>query len=565
MDNKLQQKFALVQQMKKEKERKEASRVKDHRSVDIFALAGVNLPTTALALSRQDKDRDKDRDSRHGPLGKRLRVQNTISPTATSTGGPLSPSSSSSNSVTSPRRENEETNTNGTSTTATTTSTTTTTAVVRTETGTEKKLKRSSMAVRNATAASQMHVHRDAGDSSEKMMDNSTYVGRGRNPSVSSMGSPPYTSTSSNHTSDNSHATTATPPTPIPSPRTDPSVQSDNPTYNRPVDNQAGGRRWSASTDNREEIIRTGHAQPPRSTRHQSPDTIADHHSSTRMHPLMDQSGSQESRKRRMDGHTDFGRHPGDYDGHRPRFRSNSRSRSHSPGRQGSFRSRSRSVSPYRDHGPDVYKRRDSARDFDQDDYTHHGQRSSIRRHQDLPSLFTKIRVEGLVDSTSVTALLAAFGPYGEIEEANLVEGKNAAFVKYTRLDAAQRALEMMNGSIVEGAVVRVFREECPMYYQRGSGSEAGTLSPLPAQDGTRRPSLATSTSSASSQGLTTPEAPTTMTTTRPIHQLPPRPRSPKLPPKPVAAVYPPVGADPRAAVAQARGRSRQILSYGDL
>ncbi|KAG0373184.1 hypothetical protein BGX24_012037 [Mortierella sp. AD032] len=534
MDNKLQQKFALVQQMKKEKERKEASRVKDHRSVDIFALAGVNLPTTALAQSRQnDKDRDKDRDSRHGPPGKRPRVQKTVSSTATSTGGPLSPSSSSSNFVTSPRRENEETITNGTISTTTTNTTTTiatttaAAAVARTETGTEKKLKRSSMAVRNATAASQMHVHKETGDSSEKM-DNSTYVGRGRNPSVSSMGSPPYTATSSHHTSDNNHATTATPPTPIPSPRTDPSVQPDNPTYNRPVDSQVGGRRWSASTDNREEIMRTGHGQPLRSTRHQSPDTIADHHSSTRMDPLTDQSGSQENRKRRMDGHADFERHPGDYNSHRPRFRSNSRSRSHSPGRQGSFRSHSRSVSPYRDQGPDVYKRRDSARDFEQDDYTHHDQRSSIRRHQDLPSLFKKIRIEGLVDSTSVTALLAAFGPYGEIEEANLVEGKNTAFVT-------------------------------------GSGSEAGTLSPLPARDGPRRPSLATSTSSASSQGLTTPEAPTTMTTIRSIHQLPPRPRSPKLPPKPVAAVYPPVGADPRAAVAQARGRSRQILSYGDL
>ncbi|KAF9148463.1 hypothetical protein BG015_009808, partial [Linnemannia schmuckeri] len=147
------------------------------------------------------------------------------------------------------------------------------------------------------------------------------------------------------------------------------------------------------------------------------------------------------------------------------------------------------------------------------------------------------------------------------IEEANLVEGKDIAFVTYTRLDAALRALEMMNGSTVDGALVRVFREECPMYYQRGSGSEAGTLSPLPTRDGARRPSLATSTSSASSQGLMTPE---TMTS-RPIHQLPPRPRSPKLPPKPVTAVYPPVGADPRAAVAQARGRGRQILSYGDL
>lgn len=261
-----------------------------------------------------------------------------------------------------------------------------------------------------------------------------------------------------------------------------------------------------------------------------------------------------------MDSHGDFGRHPGDCENHRPRFRSNSFSRSPSPGRRSSFRSRSRSVSPYKDQGPDFFKRRDSARDFEQD-CPHHDTHTSAIRHQELPPLLSKIRIEGLTDSTSVTALLAAFGPYGEIEEANLVEGKNIAFVTYSRLDAAQRALEIMNGSTMDGALVRVFREEFPMYYQRGSGSEAGTMSPLPTRDGTRRPSLATSTSSASSQGLMTPET----TTSRPIHQLPPRPRSPKLPPKPVTAVYPPVGADPRAAVAQARGRGRQILSYGDL
>jgi hypothetical protein len=284
-------------------------------------------------------------------------------------------------------------------------------------------------------------------------------------------------------------------------------------------------------------------------------------HVRSKTHPLMDPSGNQETRKRRMDSHGDFGRHPEDYESHRPRFRSNSRSPSRSPGRQSSLRSRSRSVSPYRDHGSEYYKRRDSARDFEQDCYPHHDTHTSAIRHQELPPLLSKIRIEGLADSTSVTALLAAFGPFGEIEEANLVQGKDIAFVTYTRLDAAQRALEMMSGSTVDGALVRVFREVCPMYYQRGSGSEAGTLSPLPTRDGARRPSLATSTSSVSSQGLMTPET----TTSRPIHQLPPRPRSPKLPPKPVAAVYPPVGADPRAAVAQARGRGRQILSYGDL
>ncbi|KAG0210945.1 hypothetical protein BGX33_004606 [Mortierella sp. NVP41] len=549
MDNKLQEKFALVQQMKRDKELKEASRVKANRSVDIFALAGVNIPTASSGqppLSRQD--------SRNGPPGKRPRVQRTI----TSPPGPLSPArtcpSSTHSVVTSPGRDSEETSsTNGTTTTSASGA-----GVAAAVSGTEKKLKRSSMAVRHA--ASQIHVHGEKGDSAEKK-DNSSYIGRGRNPSVSSMASPPYTSTPSHPTSDTRSAT-ATPPTPIPSPRNDPSTHPDNSRERqRPVDIQANGRRWSGSTDGREDVVRTGNSQPPRPIRHQSPDALPGYDSNTRTHPLNDPSSSQEGRKRRMDGHGGFGRHPADYDNHQLRYRSNSRSRSRSPGKQDYFRSRSRSVSPYRDQDPSYYKRRDSARDFEQDYHPPYDPRSLVGRYQELSPHLTKVRVEGFAASTSLMALQTAFGPFGEIEETSLKEGKDYALVTYARPEAAQRALEMMNGTTLEGATIRVYREESPMYYQRGSRSEAGTMSPLPTRDGTRRPSLATSTSSASSQGLMTPDA-----TTRAVHQLPPRPRSPKLPPKPVGpAAYPPVGADPRAAVAQARGRGRQLLSYGDL
>ncbi|KAF9922052.1 hypothetical protein FBU30_007847 [Linnemannia zychae] len=539
MDNKLQQKFALVQQMKKEKELKEASRVKDRRSVDIFALAGVNLPktktlssTTSAGASGPGQVQQSRIDGRHGPPTKKPRVQSN--PTA----GPLSPS----HSVTSPRRENEETSNGSTTTGTATPSNNTVSGIV-----TEKKLKRSSMAARNIgfTTIPQANLHGQTSDSHEKM-DNSAYRGRGRNSSISSMSSPPYTSTPGHHSSDSNHGT---PPTPIPSPRTDLSANTDNV---RQVETQVSSRRPSGSTDSREEMGRAPHDQLLRPIRHKSPEAISDYHNK-----------NHETRKRRMDSHNDLEHHPEDRNGHRPRIRSNSRSRSRSPGRQG-VRSYSRSVSPYKDHGPEIYKRRDSARDFEQDYHhqSHHDSYSSTSRYPEMPSLHSKIRVEGLAETISVRALLAAFGPYGEIEEANLVEGKDYAFVTYTRMEAAQRALDMMNGSKVEGAVVRVFREECPIYYQRGSGSEAGILSPLPSRDGTRRPSLATSTSSASSQRLMISE---TTTSTRPIHQLPPRPRSPKLPPKPVTAVYPPVGADPQAAVAQARGRGRQLLSYGDL
>ncbi|KAK5797076.1 hypothetical protein F5H01DRAFT_359121, partial [Linnemannia elongata] len=142
MDNKLQQKFALVQQMKKEKELKEASRVKDHRSVDIFALAGVNLPkpksslSTAvptLTQSRQDSA-NKSNNSRHEPSVKRPRVQKVSGAgagagagTGIETGVGVGPGA-----------------------------------------GMEKKLKRSSMAVRNAAAS---HLHgSNIGECSDKLV-----------------------------------------------------------------------------------------------------------------------------------------------------------------------------------------------------------------------------------------------------------------------------------------------------------------------------------------------------------------------------------------------------------
>ncbi|KAF9281095.1 hypothetical protein BGZ88_011822, partial [Linnemannia elongata] len=214
MDNKLQQKFALVQQMKKEKELKEASRVKDHRSVDIFALAGVNLPkpksslsnaVPTLTQSRQDSA-NKSNNSRHEPPVKRPRVQKVSGAGAGAGAG-----------------TGIETGIG-----------------VGAGAGMEKKLKRSSMAVRNAAAS---HLHgSNIGECSDKL-GNSSYSGRGRNPSINSVASPPYTSTPGHHhASDSNHSATATPPTPIPSPRNDPTVQTDSPNGGRPGTN---GRRWS--------------------------------------------------------------------------------------------------------------------------------------------------------------------------------------------------------------------------------------------------------------------------------------------------------------------------------
>lgn len=214
-------------------------------------------------------------------------------------------------------------------------------------------------------------------------------------------------------------------------------------------------------------------------------------------------------------------------------------------------------------------------------------------RYLDTAFYPTKVYVGHLPESVSLTSLRTAFGPFGEIEDMNLVEGKDFGFVTFKEPEAARRALEAMNGAMIEGAVIKVNRAMIPERNRIGFAGvawtdEDGELAKLEEEQHRQAAAMAGSVLSSrhasdlkqASEGKTTDAlssirgasygtrgpsqaAPTAV---RSIHQLPPRPRSPKLPPKPTgAAAFPPAEMGPGAAAAATQGRGRRILSYDDL
>ncbi|ORY99507.1 hypothetical protein BCR41DRAFT_375472 [Lobosporangium transversale] len=183
----------------------------------------------------------------------------------------------------------------------------------------------------------------------------------------------------------------------------------------------------------------------------------------------------------------------------------------------------------------------------------------------------TKVYVGNLPESASLTSLRVAFRPFGDIDDMNIVEDKDYGFVTFKEPEAAQQALEKMNGAVLEGTVIRVNRAKIPERNHHGFAGvawmdEDGELTRMEEEQHKQAaaiakpfaPSLLPSPSVSSSSSSSSPDRPT-----RTIHQLPPRPRSPKPPLKP-ANVLPPIGTDPRAVIV-ARGGGRQILKYDDL
>ncbi len=176
----------------------------------------------------------------------------------------------------------------------------------------------------------------------------------------------------------------------------------------------------------------------------------------------------------------------------------------------------------------------------------------------------------------------------------NLVEGKDFGFVTFKEPEAARRALEAMNGAKIEGAVIKVNRAMIPERNRRGFAGvawtdEDGELAKLEEEQHRQAAAVAGSilpSRHASSDLKQTSEGKTTdvisnvggpsygtrgpsqgaSNVARPVHQLPPRPRSPKLPPKPTgAAAFPPAEMGSGAVIAATQGRGRRILSYDDL
>lgn len=270
--------------------------------------------------------------------------------------------------------------------------------------------------------------------------------------------------------------------------------------------------------------------------------------------------------------------------------RSRSRSRSRSPGRRHYRRSRSRSVSPYyhsysRDSGD---RRRQSGARDGRDRYSSDelppltpaeeaDPYLAASRYLDTAFYPTKIYVGNLPSSISLTSLRTLFSPFGDIEDMNLVEGKDFGFVTYVELAAAQQALVKMNGAILDGISIRVNRAKIPERNRRGFAGvawmdEDGELARLEEEQHLQAAAVASGLNGGSGNNSHVDKDNSNPRTerqqesvARPSHVLPARPRSPKLPPKPTgAAMYPPAGVDSRSAIAS-RGAGRQILRYDDL
>ncbi|KAF9962999.1 hypothetical protein BGZ65_006715 [Modicella reniformis] len=482
MEVKLQEKFALLQQMKRDKELKDA-KAKENQPIDIFALAGVSLPTAGGGV------RSDQQGMRKRPQVERLSSLNQGPMATRGVNRRLSQSST----VTSPGAENERVDDTVASPT------------------TEKKLKRSSMAARRGS----------------QMSDYTNGSGRGRQLSISSVASSDSTPS---HTLVESPIT-AMPPTPI-----------------SPPGNEGSAKQNHSSSGNPEELS----IQRKRDM----------------IHNVRCRAGSiDENGEAVLDV---YGRSV--------------------------LRSRRQSS----DEGSDYTesKGRERNRDFERDrraDIKDHGTETDLyvaaSRYLDIAFYPTKIYVGNLPDSVSLTSLRVAFKPFGDIEDMNLVEGKDFGFVTYKEATAARSALEKMNGTLLEGATIRVNRAKIPERNRHGFAGvawmdEDGELARMEEEQHKQAAAIAGTVLSSGSCGSDSnpplppsgdplPGSPADMdlsfethpplcvSTSRPIHQLPVRPRSPKLPPKPAAA-YPPVGTDPRAVIA-ARGGGRQILSYNDL
>ncbi|KAF9968927.1 hypothetical protein BGZ73_009017 [Actinomortierella ambigua] len=597
MSDKLQEKFALVQQMKREKELKEA-KARESQPLDIFALAGVTLPPSS-------------------GLNHTIR-HNSSAPTNQGT-------------VKRPRKDGKSsvpsTPMRRTSSSAGSTSSVSLSEMMAVDTNTstgDKKLKRSSM-------APNMSMDQDDEDEEAEVLESGSVAAspehaaqHGRQASTGSATTLPPTVASSaaaTPTTDlPSAASSATPPTPIPSPRsaaesglrrrestdsTGSAGSSRRPTETvKDMTRNVHSRAGSAEDLDEEMIVDMYGRSVPRS-RHHSSDEGSDSDTDHR-HPR---------RRRRVDRYEDDEYDSGRY---RPSY---SRHHYH----RYDSRSRSRSRPYYRHRGGDRRRRRDDRDDRRSDDEQSHRPAedqdpyAAASSYLDTAFYPTKIYVGNLPSSVSLTSLRTAFAPFGDIEDMNLVEGKDFGFVTFKEPSAAQEALAKMNGAVIDGTYIRVNRAKIPERNRRGfagvawmdedgelarmeeeqhqqaAAIAAGVLNPAAwaghdsmssrsspaagggsggggmareaghrsgyssAAEGSNSRSSGGSASSSSTAGTFSGAA------ARTPHSLPSRPRSPKLPPKPTGdAVFPPAGIDPRAATS-VRGGRRQILSYDDL
>ncbi|KAG0224018.1 hypothetical protein BGX31_008240 [Mortierella sp. GBA43] len=492
MEGKLQEKFALLQQMKRDKELKEA-KARESQPIDIFAIAGVTLPSngsTGLNMTIRH-----DGPSANGTVvGTVKRPRKNRSPSTS--GESIGESSQSQSPTTGSAAEDERPE--------------------ETSDGPRKKLKRSSMAaVRTETQGS------PRADGAEDVHGSPETLSESENMRQSPMVS---------FQADEKTSSTPTPPTPIPSPKTEASSrrnsESTSLTKMLAKDMTHNVQSRSGSVDENEEMVIDMFGRSVPRSRHHSSDEGSDSEN---------ERADGDERRRRGGGERRGGDGRDRYSG---------------------------------DEMPPLTPAEEA------DPYL------AASRYLDTAFYPTKIYVGNLPNAISLTTLRTLFSPFGDIEDMNLVEGKDFGFVTYVEPAAAQQALAKMNGAIVEGISIRVNRAKIPERNRRGFAGvawmdEDGELARLEEEQHQQAAVVVggfRGGDDISSGNGTRPRVSKrdsfkeSSSTPRSSHQLPFRPRSPKLPPKPTgAAMYPPVGMDPRAAIAASRGAGRQILRYDDL
>jgi cold-inducible RNA-binding protein len=92
----------------------------------------------------------------------------------------------------------------------------------------------------------------------------------------------------------------------------------------------------------------------------------------------------------------------------------------------------------------------------------------------------TKAFVGGLAWATTSESLRAAFAPHGTITEAKVVDDRDTGksrgfgFVTFTDADSCQKAIQAMNGAMLDGRALRVNEAENKPRSEGGGGGGWG-------------------------------------------------------------------------------------------
>ena len=67
-----------------------------------------------------------------------------------------------------------------------------------------------------------------------------------------------------------------------------------------------------------------------------------------------------------------------------------------------------------------------------------------------------RLYIGNLSYQTSATALRETFAEFGEVSDCTIIDGKGFGFIEYASDESAQKAIDNMNGTEVDGRQIRV-------------------------------------------------------------------------------------------------------------